>query len=1030
LAATTFAVGEAPLSAGPPFGYFREHFGSLGTSATATLPTGFKVTGDAAPTWTSGTNTTATTAAAGSTGVGAVTNASTGGTYNWCNGVTGTANLDRALGFLNTGGFASPRTILLGLSNTTGETITSLTINWRYEKYRSGSRAWGWTFFGSTDGSTWTAQTAGDRAFAADANNNVISNPPLQWAHSVTINNLNIPNGGVYYLRWTLTGVGGSTNGQALSIDNLEITSGNYLAIDDATNATYATDWINGSNGGSGWGGAWTLSPNPDTGNGGFFMGTSAGNGGGTDSNNDADINTPGTGVAPINALGFYNNAGVVTEAIRDFGLPLKVGDQFRVRLDTGSVAGGGTVGFGLRNAAGQNLVEVFFVGGETLYRLNDASGSNSITGFNYSDQGLEVVFTLTSATTFQFQFQRLSVAGTTHTVTGTLMTPGSGTQEITRMRFFNALAGAGGAANAYINTPQVLDPLPPKVSSINRQTPVATLTNSQTVVYRVTFNEPMATGTLSSADFSPSVVSGSLAGASVTGVNPFGTTAYDVTVDTGTGDGVLRLDVLNSATLYDIAGNRLGDSFTTGQTFQIDKTAPAASSIVRNNPIGALTNAASVVYRITFNEDVGATVQAGDLSLTTVSGTLNAISITNVQSMGSFQYDVTVDAGPSGPSGNDGVLRLDIPGGTAITDGAGNTYTGASFTAGEEYDIDRNEPAISSINRQSPAGSLTNAALLVYRITFDEDMTTATVGTSDFSTSVVSGSLTGHGVLSVSPVSNATYDVNVDPGLGDGFLRLDFVGTGADDLAGNPLGSGFATGQTYHVDRVQPIVTGSNRLTPSGSLTNAGSVVYRVTFSEDLNPLTVTMGDFAVTQVGGTLSGFGVSSITQLDNQNWDVTVSTGPTGQGTLRLDVSPVASIQDVVGNVLSGGFLTGQTYSVDHIAPTVSSITPVNGTTIDIAFSEAMIPAGANTAANYTVSGVGQGTVSANPATATFLSGNSWRLVWGSGSMVNGSLVTVTVAPSVLDSATNPIVPGAGDAASASALPVELSAFSLE
>ena len=82
-----------------------QNFNGMVTSVTATLPTGFKIGTD----WSSGT--TATTLGYGSTGTGAVTGTSSGGAINWANGITGSAT-DRALGFLSTGSYTSPRSII------------------------------------------------------------------------------------------------------------------------------------------------------------------------------------------------------------------------------------------------------------------------------------------------------------------------------------------------------------------------------------------------------------------------------------------------------------------------------------------------------------------------------------------------------------------------------------------------------------------------------------------------------------------------------------------------------------------------------------------------------------------------------------------------------------------------------------------------------------------------------------------------------------------------------------------------------
>lgn len=163
------------------------------------------------------------TAAGGSTSVDASAtslNGTSGGkSYKFSSGS------DHSVGFLNSGSFSSPRSITAELKNNTGSVISSLTINFNYEKYRSGSRAWSFTFLGGPSLTSLTAQPAGNHSYPADANNTVITFPPLSTSKTVTISGLNIADGASYYLRWTLTGSGGSTNGQALAIDDFSATA-------------------------------------------------------------------------------------------------------------------------------------------------------------------------------------------------------------------------------------------------------------------------------------------------------------------------------------------------------------------------------------------------------------------------------------------------------------------------------------------------------------------------------------------------------------------------------------------------------------------------------------------------------------------------------------------------------------------------------------------------------------------------------------------------------------------------------------
>lgn len=199
-----------------------ENIDAIGTSSTAILPTGYQFTNTATSTPVYGTNvTTNTTKDYGTTGSGAVANNSAGGLINWANGITGSST-DRALGFLTTGSFAGPRSLMGMIKNTIGETITSLIFSYNIEKYRSGSREFNVKFYTSTDGSTWVLQNTTN--YPADANNNSIYNPPLSTSVEVKVYNLSIAQNSNYYFRWEYEGVSGSSNAQGLGIDDVSIT--------------------------------------------------------------------------------------------------------------------------------------------------------------------------------------------------------------------------------------------------------------------------------------------------------------------------------------------------------------------------------------------------------------------------------------------------------------------------------------------------------------------------------------------------------------------------------------------------------------------------------------------------------------------------------------------------------------------------------------------------------------------------------------------------------------------------------------
>ena len=213
-----------------------QNFDSMGSNSA--IPAGFKI----GPAWNSGT-TSVSRGAAGSSGSNVLTGTSGGGSYNFGNG-DGTSATDRALGFLNSSSFASPQSLTYAFTNNTGSTITALNISFAYEKYRSGSRQWTWTFFHGSDVSTnpTTAATDGDQIYAADGGNTTIINPPTGINKTVNLTGLSIANGTTYYLRWTLTGNGGQSNGQALALDNFSLTAvgapSSALTVNGGSSAT------------------------------------------------------------------------------------------------------------------------------------------------------------------------------------------------------------------------------------------------------------------------------------------------------------------------------------------------------------------------------------------------------------------------------------------------------------------------------------------------------------------------------------------------------------------------------------------------------------------------------------------------------------------------------------------------------------------------------------------------------------------------------------------------------------------------
>ncbi|NOH02331.1 MAG: hypothetical protein HND47_10440 [Chloroflexi bacterium] len=104
-------------------------------------------------------------------------------------------------------------------------------------------------------------------------------------------------------------------------------------------------------------------------------------------------------------------------------------------------------------------------------------------------------------------------------------------------------------------------------VSSITRAS--VTPTSSSSVDFTVTFSEPVVGVDVS--DFSLFTIG--VTGASITSVGGSGA-SYTVSVNTGSGNGTIRLDVPDTATITDLAGNPLaGLPYTSGEEYTVIKT-------------------------------------------------------------------------------------------------------------------------------------------------------------------------------------------------------------------------------------------------------------------------------------------------------------------------------------------------------------------------------------------------------------------------------------------------------------------------
>jgi hypothetical protein len=229
---------------------------------------------------------------------------------------------------------------------------------------------------------------------------------------------------------------------------------------------------------------------------------------------------------------------------------------------------------------------------------------------------------------------------------------------------------------------------------------------------------------------------------------------------------------------------NRIKGAHCDIGAFEYDGTAPVLTAFSRHTPATSPTNADSLIFRATFNEDV-TNVNAADFNVSGTTATVTAVNVVDPST-----YDVTVSGGNL--ASLEAVVGLDLNGSQDIEDLAGNTLPSSEPTTDQTYLIDNTAPSIDAIIRAY--ANPTSASSVDFTVTFSEVVTG--VDATDFSlatTGVVGASVTG-----VSG-SGDTYTVSVNTGTGDGTIRLDVTDDNSIiDAASNALG-GAGVGVKYY---------------------------------------------------------------------------------------------------------------------------------------------------------------------------------------------------------------------------------------
>lgn len=280
------------------------------------------------------------------------------------------------------------------------------------------------------------------------------------------------------------------------------------------------------------------------------------------------------------------------------------------------------------------------------------------------------------------------------------------------------------------------------------------------------------------------------------------------------------------------------------------------------------------------------------------------------------------------------------------LISGCGDGLNTGHWLPGTPAAPDITPPTVTS---SVPLGNATGVGInSIITATFSEAMDPATIAATTFS--VVQGSTAVPGVVTYTGVTAIFTPID---NLATSTVYTATISTGARDLAGNALASNFVWSFTTGAapDTTRPRVSGT--INANGAINVPINTKVGATFTEAMNPATITTTTFALRQgttvVPGTVAYSGVNAVfTPTDNLSFSTlytaTITTGATdlAGNALAGNQAPLPAASNYVWSWTTGAV-------PDNTAPTVTLTNPADTATgvainsaVNATFSEAMDP----------------------------------------------------------------------------------------
>ena len=361
-------------------------------------------------------------------------------------------------------------------------------------------------------------------------------------------------------------------------------------------------------------------------------------------------------------------------------------------------------------------------------------------------------------------------------------------------------------------------------------------------------------------------------------------TNTWFINVTPNAGTGPLSMSLLD---VKDAAQNAV--NVTTNEAFTRDAAAPSLISIARAAGAGVATNATNPSFIVTFSEPV-LNVTAASFILTDANGAVIVTeprpTISSVTGSGAT-YTVTLSNTNKALDGS--TISIGLASAAGVKDAADNAASVSPSVTREVYLLDYQAPAAPSlattmVNSTRPTLSGATEAGSTVRIVYNGINYAATVDGGQWSWTPPVALVVGANDLTVTATDAAT-NVSVSQTL------------------------------RVTVDLTAPSMTGVTQ--SATAVTNANSAYFDITFSEAIDPATISSASFSTT------GGLSVASVTNISGNIWRVMLADASAVNGVVSLAFASPVAIKDFAGNALSPTSNAIGSISFDHTAPALSA-----------------------------------------------------------------------------------------------------------